>query len=196
MDYLWLLIAYLLGSIPFALIVGKVGHNLDIREHGSGNLGTTNTFRILGKKAGIIVFVCDVLKGSVAVWIPLALSLSIEPAWFGLVAVLGHCYSIYIRFQGGKAVATSAGVLLVLDPVLFLSGIAVFLLTLLLFKIVSLSSILAAIYAGVHSVFFSETMVMWMVLLLAIVILYRHKTNIHRIFKGEEEKITDFLKKK
>lgn len=195
MDYLWILVAYLLGAIPFALIVGKVWHDTDIRAHGSGNLGTTNTFRTLGKKAGLIVFICDVLKGSIAVWLPLLFDLSIEPIWFGLAAVLGHCYSVYIRFQGGKAVATSAGVLLVLDPVLFVSGIAVFFLTLLLFKMVSLSSILAAIYGGIHSVFFSETMVMWMVLLLATVIVYRHKTNIHRIFKGEEEKITDFLKK-
>lgn len=196
MDYLWLIVAYLLGSIPFALVVGKIGYNTDIRTQGSGNLGTTNTFRTLGKKAGIIVFIGDVLKGTTAVLLPSILDLSIDPVWFGLLAVLGHCYSIYIRFQGGKAVATSVGVLMILDPSLFGGMIAVFVITLLCFKMVSLSSILAALYASIHGLLFSETTVMYLVLLLTMVILYRHRTNIQRIAKGEEEKITAFLKKK
>lgn len=196
MDYLWIILAYLMGSIPFALVVGKLWYNTDIRQHGSGNLGTTNTFRILGKKAGLLVFTGDVLKGTLAVLLPMMLDLSVEPICFGLAAVIGHCYSIYIKFQGGKAVATSAGVLVVIEPLLFGSAIGVFFLTLLLFKMVSLSSILSAVYAAIHGVLFSEATVMWMVLILAIVIVYRHKTNIVRIVKGEEEKITDFLKKK
>ena len=106
----------------------------------------------------------DVLKGTIAVSLPSLLDVSIDPAWFGLLAVLGHCYSIYIRFQGGKAVATSVGVLMILDPSLFGGMIAVFVITLLCFKMVSLSSILAAIYASVHAVFFSETTVIYLVL--------------------------------
>lgn len=196
MDYLWILLAYLIGSIPFALLVGKIWYQTDIRQHGSGNLGTTNTFRILGKKAGLIVFAGDVLKGTFAVSLPFLLDLPVEPIWFGLAAVIGHCYSIYIRFQGGKAVATSAGVLVVLDPVLFISAIGVFFVTILLFKMVSLSSVLAAIYAAIHGYLFSEATISWMVALLALVIVIRHKTNLVRIIKGEEEKVTDFLKKK
>src|SRR5690625_2801581 len=105
------LIAYLLGSIPFALIVGKVGFNIDIRKHESGNLGATNAFRVLGTKAGIIVTLADILKGTIATIIPLLVSFFIEVEVMrliiGIFAVLGHTYPIFAKFKGGKAVATS-----------------------------------------------------------------------------------------
>ncbi len=108
-TYLLFIVAYLLGSIPFALVVGKIGYGIDIREHGSGNLGGTNTFRTLGKKAGFTVTIADILKGTLATSLPMIFGLDIHPLWFGLAAVLGHVYPIFAKFRGGKAVATSAG---------------------------------------------------------------------------------------
>ena len=91
-TYLLFIVAYLLGSIPFALVVGKIGYGIDIREHGSGNLGGTNTFRTLGKKAGFTVTIADILKGTLATSLPMVFGLDIHPLWFGLAAVLGHVY--------------------------------------------------------------------------------------------------------
>lgn len=91
-TYLLFIVAYLLGSIPFALVVGKIGYGIDIREHGSGNLGGTNTFRTLGKKAGFTVTIADILKGTLATSLPMIFGLDIHPLWFGLAAVLGHVY--------------------------------------------------------------------------------------------------------
>ena len=115
-----LILGYLLGSIPFALLVGKWGHGIDIRQHGSGNLGTTNTFRVLGKKAGIIVLIGDLGKGAVASLVPILLASELHPLFAGLAAVIGHIYPVFARFKGGKAVATSGGMLLVTSPILFL----------------------------------------------------------------------------
>src|SRR5699024_10507843 len=142
MDYLiFIIIAYLLGSIPSALIVGKVGFNLDIREHGSGNLGATNAFRVLGTKAGIIVTLSDILKGTIATLIPVFAAfyfdIDVSRLVIGLFAVLGHTYPLFARFSGGKAVATSAGIILGVHPILFIVIIFTFLLTLYLFKYVS-----------------------------------------------------------
>ena len=108
LTYILFLAAYLLGSIPFALVVGKLGYGIDIRQHGSGNLGGTNTFRTLGKKAGFIVTFADILKGTLAASLPVIFDVDIHPLWFGLVAVIGHVYPIFAGFRGGKAVATSA----------------------------------------------------------------------------------------
>ena len=116
-----LVLAYLLGSIPSGLWIGKIFFHINLREHGSGNTGTTNTFRILGKKAGIIVFAIDFLKGTLAVLLPTFFGIQgISPMVFGLLAVLGHTFPIFAGFKGGKAVATSAGVLLGFSPILLL----------------------------------------------------------------------------
>ena len=140
--FIFAIIAYILGSIPSALIVGKVGYNVDIREHGSGNLGATNTFRILGKKAGIIVTLADILKGTAAVLIPILFDADIHPLLIGLFAVIGHTYPVFAKFKGGKAVATSGGIILGIYPLLFLIMVGTFLLTLYLTKYVSLSSMI------------------------------------------------------
>ena len=122
-----LILAYLLGSIPSGLWIGKVFFHINLREHGSGNTGTTNTFRILGKKAGIIVFAIDFLKGTLAVLLPTFFGIQgISPMVFGLLAVLGHTFPIFAGFKGGKAVATSAGVLLGFSPILLLILAVVF----------------------------------------------------------------------
>src|SRR5690625_5384730 len=139
MEYLiFIIIAYILGSIPFALIVGKIGYKIDVREHGSGNLGATNAFRVLGTKAGIIVVLADILKGTIATLVPLLVGffydVEVSRLVIGVFAVLGHTYPIFAKFKGGKAVATSGGIILGVNPLLFIAILATFMLTLYLFK--------------------------------------------------------------
>src|SRR5574340_228489 len=127
---LLLIVAYLLGSIPSGLWIGKFFFHKNLRDFGSGNIGTTNTFRILGKKAGTIVFAMDLLKGTLATVLPLIFGIeTISPALFGLFAVLGHTFSIFNHFQGGKAVATAAGMLLGYSPKFILLLVVVFFIT-------------------------------------------------------------------
>lgn len=154
MEYvLFGLIAYVLGSIPSALIVGKLGFKIDIREHGSGNLGATNTFRVLGKKAGIIVTLSDILKGTIAVLIPLFFDAEINRLIIGIFAVIGHTYPLFAKFKGGKAVATSAGIILGINPLLFIIMVTTFLITLYISKYVSLSSMITGVVTILVSIF-------------------------------------------
>lgn len=188
------IIAYLLGSIPFALVVGKIGYQIDVREHGSGNMGATNAFRVLGTKAGIIVTLADILKGTIATIIPLIVLLFIDievnRLMIGIFAVLGHTYPVFAKFKGGKAVATSAGIILGVNPLLFLAIILTFLLTLYLFKFVSLASMLTGIVASIISFFMHDTLLFILVLILTIFVIYRHIDNIKRIINKTEPKIT------
>ncbi|MDU2419861.1 MAG: glycerol-3-phosphate 1-O-acyltransferase PlsY, partial [Streptococcus parasanguinis] len=143
-----LILAYLLGSIPSGLWIGKIFFHINLREHGSGNTGTTNTFRILGKKAGIIVFAIDFLKGTLAVLLPTFFGIQgISPMVFGLLAVLGHTFPIFAGFKGGKAVATSAGVLLGFSPILLLILAVYFVASLYLTSMISFSSVTVALLA-------------------------------------------------
>lgn len=192
MEYvLFAIIAYLLGSIPSALIVGKIGFKIDIREHGSGNLGATNTFRVLGIKAGIIVTLTDILKGTIATLIPLLVDADVYRLVIGLFAVVGHTYPLFAKFKGGKAVATSGGIILGVSPLLFLTIILAFLLTLYISKYVSLSSIITGIVTVVAAVLLQEDIGLIIVsCVLAIFVSYRHKDNIKRIRNGTEPKIT------
>ncbi len=117
MTIVLLIIAYLLGSIPSGLWIGQAFFNINIREHGSGNTGTTNTFRILGKKAGMATFMIDFFKGSIATLLPILFQIQgVSPLLFGLAAVIGHTFPIFAGFKGGKAVATSAGVVFGFAP--------------------------------------------------------------------------------
>ncbi|WP_152658034.1 glycerol-3-phosphate 1-O-acyltransferase PlsY [Oceanobacillus sp. CFH 90083] len=191
MDYIIFgIIAYLLGSIPFALIIGKIGYKIDIREHGSGNLGATNAFRVLGIKAGSIVILGDILKGTLAVLLPQLFDANVYPLIIGIIAVLGHTYPIFAKFKGGKAVATSGGMILGINPVLFIIMIATFLLTLYLSKYVSLSSMITGVVAFFASLFFQNTGLTIVILILTIFVTYRHWANIKRIKNGTEPKIT------
>lgn len=185
-----LLLSYLLGSIPFGLIVGKLGYGIDIREHGSGNLGATNTFRVLGKKAGFIVTAADILKGTLAASLPIIFGAEdIHPLICGMMAVVGHMYPIFAGFRGGKAVATSAGVLLFYSPLLFLSILVVFFIVLYLFKYVSLSSIITAVYTLICSLFMRDVLLIIVVGILAAFVIYRHRANIKRIMNKTEPKV-------
>lgn len=185
-----LLLSYLLGSIPFALLVGKIGYGIDIREHGSGNLGGTNTFRTLGKKAGFIVSAADVLKGTLAASLPIILDVDIHPLIAGVPAVIGHCYPVFAKFKGGKAVATSGGVLLFAQPLLFVLVLFTFFLTLYISKYVSLSSIMAGVGSVVLSFFIAGDMLTTYILIgFTLFLIYRHRQNIVRIAKKTEPKV-------
>lgn len=191
--------AYLIGSIPSALWIGKIFYKTDIRQHGSGNLGTTNTFRVLGKKPGIAVLFIDILKGTAAVLFPLLAIFSdstVHPLVLGVMAVVGHMFPIFASFKGGKAVATSAGVILGYNFPLFLVLILTFIIALKITKIVSLTSMIAATVAIIYVIIFwivtGNYALLILVAFLAGFIFYRHRENIKRIKNGTEPKIKGF----
>ena len=192
MNYvLFAIIAYLIGSIPSALLVGKIGFDLDIREHGSGNMCATNTFRVLGMKAGAIVTISDILKGTIATILPwLLFGSDVYPLAIGLFAVLGHTYPLFANFKGGKAVATSSGIFLGVSPLLFIAMIVTFLITLYFSKYVSLSSMITGILSIIVTIFLKDISLIIIVSAVTIFIFYRHKENIKRIKNKTEPKIT------
>ena len=189
LHILTLFLSYLIGSISFALVVGKLFYKTDIRGYGSGNLGATNTFRVLGKKAGLIVAVADLLKGTVACLLPQMLNSTVNPIICGLLAILGHVFPIFAGFKGGKAVATSTGVFLFLTPLGTLIGFVVFTLTLIISKYVSLSSMLAGIAIFIYSLIFEEKVIVAISLLISVFVITLHRQNIKRIINGTENKI-------
>lgn len=191
MTILAFLIAYLLGSIPFALLVGKILFGADIRDHGSGNLGTTNSVRILGKKAGLLVLIGDVSKGVIAASIPLWLNLDIDPIYVGFAAVLGHCFPIFAGFRGGKAVATTAGVLIVVNPMLLLVGFGTFLGMIAITKYVSVGSISIAPVLFLYSLITGNTDYAILFLVFTPFMLYLHRSNLSNLKNGTEPKIND-----
>lgn len=195
MDYIiFIILAYVLGSIPFALVVGKLGFNKDIREHGSGNLGATNAFRVLGIKAGIIVTLADILKGTLATLLPVFAAyfydVDVSRLLIGIFAVVGHTYPIFAKFKGGKAVATSGGIILGLNPLLFFLILLTFFITLFLTKYVSLASMVTGVLSTIISFFFKDYLLFALILVLTIFIIIRHRDNIKRIINKEEPKIT------
>lgn len=193
---LMLISAYVIGSIPSGLWIGRLFFNTDIREHGSGNLGATNTFRILGKKAGLVVTIMDVLKGTAAVLlpaIPLFSNTGVHPLLLGIIAVVGHMFPVFAGFRGGKAVATSAGVVLGYAPVLFLILFVVFFTTLKISKMVSLTSMVAASVALIYSIIYyfvtGDYALFILIFFLFSFIMVRHRANIGRIKNGTEPKV-------
>jgi len=183
------ILAYLVGSIPSGLIVGKVFYGIDIREHGSGNLGGTNTFRTLGKKAGLVVTISDILKGTLAAALPALFGSDFHPLLAGVFAVVGHMYPVFAGFRGGKAVATSGGVLLFYEPLIFIVLIVSFFISLFFSKYVSLSSIIAAVVAIIYSIFTKDPYLITVISILSIFVIYRHRANIKRIINKTEPKI-------
>ena len=189
--------AYLLGSIPSGLWIGRKFFQIDIRQYGSGNLGATNSFRILGKKAGTIVLLMDLLKGSISVLLLKQMDLhGISPLIIALFAVMGHTYPLFANFKGGKAVATFAGVILAYQPVLFLIGLGIFILTLAISKMVSFTSMLTISIGVLLSLYFQDMVLTTIALFADIFIIYRHRTNIQRILNGTEPKVDIFKRNK
>jgi glycerol-3-phosphate acyltransferase PlsY len=187
---LYSLLAYLLGSIPSGLIVGKVGYGVDIRDHGSGNLGGTNTFRVLGIKAGLIVTTADILKGTLAAALPFFLGADVITLIVGIFAVIGHMYPIFAGFKGGKAVATSGGVILGVNPLIFFILLLSFFIILYLSKYVSLSSMITGIVGIVATLIVKDYGLTIIVSVFTIFVIYRHRSNIKRIMNKTEPKIT------
>lgn len=193
-------LAYLLGGIPWALIIGKRFFGLDLRTVGSGNLGATNTFRNLGYRAGIATLLLDAAKGALAV---AAAQLIVGPAVHGelayswarvgamMAAALGHSYSPYIRLRGGKGVATSAGALFVLTPLAASIELAIFIAIVWLTRFVSLGSVVIALVYPVlvYLLYPGDVALQIMIFVLAALIVIRHRGNLARILKGQESKI-------
>ncbi|SES11442.1 glycerol-3-phosphate 1-O-acyltransferase PlsY [Psychrobacillus sp. OK032] len=192
-----LLLAYVIGSIPSGLWVGKIFYNTDIREHGSGNLGGTNTFRTLGKKAGLVVTIMDILKGTAATllgYISVFNTVNVHPLILGIIAVIGHMFPIFAKFKGGKAVATSGGILLAYNWPLFVLLVVGFFIILKMTKMVSLTSMILSIIALIYSIIYYFTVekdwpLIAMLILIAAFIFYRHRSNIKRIKNGTEPKV-------
>jgi glycerol-3-phosphate acyltransferase PlsY len=197
---LLLIIAYLLGSIPSGVWIGKLFFKKDIRLFGSGNTGTTNTFRVLGKKAGTTVLLMDILKGTLATSLPLIFSLNVNPLVFGVAAVLGHTFPIFANFKGGKAVATSAGMILAYSPTFFVYSALIFIIMLYITSMVSLTSMISAVLITLSTIIlpFAIPQILpkfdWLLtviaLALTIFIFIRHKDNIKRIKDGTESRVS------
>lgn len=210
-EALFLLICYLLGSIPSGLIIGKSFRNIDIRDYGSGNLGATNAVRVLGFGLGALVGIMDIMKGGAAILLAKYVfsnnsfyNTHIPVIIFGVMAVLGHIFPIFAKFHGGKAVATSAGVLLFASYPIFIIGLVVFIITLLITKYVSLASTVVAIMIFISSLIgyiFRDTPTLSglgfniyfliTVALLSLFIIWRHIPNYKRLLKGKERRIGD-----
>lgn len=194
-EILLILLGYLYGSIPFALVIGKVFYNTDVRESGSGNLGGTNAGRVLGKKAGISVIVLDALKAVIIFYLSsyLSLKFNLNPDikyLAGLACIFGHCYPIFAEFRGGKAVSTSLGYFLCIEPLYAVVAIVVFLLVLKISKYVSLSSISTALIVLCITPFLAVSITAKLCMLVAVILLvYRHKDNIKCIKNQTESKI-------
>jgi acyl phosphate:glycerol-3-phosphate acyltransferase len=199
-EFILIIIAYLIGSIPTALIISKRFFGIDIREYGSGNMGATNTFRVLGPKYGTVVMVIDILKGMLAValynFLPYYLHNELERTnlmiGLGLSAVLGHVFPVFANFKGGKGVATLFGMILAVQPVVAGSCVGVFLLVLYLTRYVSLSSILGAIMLPISVLWIwneHEVLYRAFALLVAFLVLLTHQKNISRILRGVESRI-------
>ncbi len=198
-SFFCIIAAYLLGSIPFAYLAGRWAKGIDLRTVGSGNLGFTNAWRTLGPKWSLPVLLFDVLKGAVAVWLAQGLRPDNEllAILCGLIAIMGHNWTIYLGFRGGgKGVAATAGVFLALTPISFLLALLVFLSTLYLTRIMSVSSILLAIslvFAQlglriIQSTHAPSDAVFYVSILVASIIVIRHRSNIRRLWNGTETK--------
>ena len=191
---LWILAAYLLGATPTSYLAGKLGRGIDLREHGSKNLGATNVYRILGWKYAIPVALFDIAKGAISVLLFARWAGAEDRPWLPVVlggaAVLGHMFSPYVRFKGGKGVATAAGMFLALAPVALLLAIPVWALCLWLTGYVSLSSIVAALSvpAWVWLTTPDSPYVFWASVALAVLIVFAHRRNIGRLIAGTENR--------
>jgi glycerol-3-phosphate acyltransferase PlsY len=185
-------LSYLLGSIPTGLWLGQLWKGIDVREQGSGNLGATNVFRILGPGPGIITLLLDIAKGAA----PVLAVLRHDPGNFalalmaGLCAIVGHTMSLFVKFRGGKGVATSAGVFAALMPLSAAIAIGIFLISLAATRMVSASSILAALGLAVSSFFFApDPRLAYPTCAVACLVIWKHRSNIQRILAGTESRM-------
>ncbi|MFZ1840556.1 MAG: glycerol-3-phosphate 1-O-acyltransferase PlsY [Leptotrichiaceae bacterium] len=198
---LLILIAYVLGSIPNALWVGKTFKNIDVREHGSKNTGSTNAARVLGPKLGIFTLILDILKGALPTYLGIVLGANLltritgidklDIIVIGMAAILGHTFSLFLKFKGGKAVATTLGVFLVLVPYAILILLVVFFVIFGLTKYVSLASIVSAVALPI-TVYLTTRHIPLTILgiIIGLLVIIRHKENIKRLINGTESKLS------
>lgn len=202
-ELVLIIVSYLIGSIPTALIISKRFFGIDIRDYGSGNMGATNTFRVLGSRYGTMVMVMDILKGMAAVmlynFLPFYINHDLERTnlmlGLGLAAVAGHVFPVFAGFRGGKGVATLLGMVLAIQPIIAVSCIGIFMVVLFLTRYVSLSSILAAIALPICVLWIwneSELLYRIFALIVAILVVVTHQKNIGRILRGVESRIPIF----
>lgn len=206
MDFLIFgIIAYLLGSIPTAVWVGKSYYGIDVREHGSKNAGATNTFRVLGKRPGTIVLLIDVLKGALAVLMPyFILGSTVEEGRLiqiqlltAILAIVGHVFPLFAGFKGGKGVATSLGIIIGIHPPAAGICLGVFLLVFIVSKYVSLGAIITAVAFPLLIIYVFHVESIWLrgfSILLGSVVVITHKKNILRLVQGQENKMNLFKK--
>ncbi len=196
-------VSYLAGGIPFSYLAGRMLRGIDLREYGSGNLGATNTFRVLGSKVAIVVLVLDIAKGFIPVFVSglFAAQSNLDPHWFGAAAmffaILGHLFSPYLKFAGGKGIATSAGAFAALAPWAFLGALVLFVIVFAVRRIVSLASIFSAVSLplfvwGAGQLGFGDRH--WSLLVVSLVIMIiviaKHRDNVRRLLAGTEKKLT------
>jgi acyl phosphate:glycerol-3-phosphate acyltransferase len=189
-DLAFIILAYLLGSLSFGLLVARVYGDADLRHRGSGNIGATNVARILGKTAGLVTLLGDGAKGVVAVLLAQAWGhASLLPAVAALAAVLGHMFPLYHGFRGGKGVATALGVLLPTLPLPLLGGLLVWLVVVAIWRYISAGSMLAALVVPLLAVLWSYPLPLVLTaVLIALLVLYKHRENLHRLRQGREAK--------
>ena len=203
--FAYILLAYLIGSVPTAIWYGRLFHQTDIRQHGSGNAGATNTIRTFGRKAGIIVLLIDIAKGSLGVLLPTWIGL-LHGEWkvntdllhqpqlaYGLAAGLGHIYPIYEKFKGGKGVATLFGVILALSPLVAACAVVAFVLLFIATKRVSVCSMASAVVFAVAFLVLNQPLTTGDYLLTftyPLLLFYTHRTNIQRLLNGTEPKLS------
>ena len=199
-EFLLIVVAYMIGSVPTAVWVSKGFFGIDIRDYGSGNAGATNTYRVLGSKWGTFVMIIDMLKGVLATSLYFLLPYYLTNEWdrtnfmigLGLASVLGHIFPLWAGFKGGKGVATLFGMALAIQPIVAVCCVGVFLLVLYLTRFVSLSSILAGVSFMVFILFIfneKETLYRIFAVIVALMIVLTHQKNISRILKGTESKV-------
>jgi acyl phosphate:glycerol-3-phosphate acyltransferase len=188
----WLLLGlgYLLGAVPSSYIAGRATHGIDLRDHGSGNLGASNTFRVLGAKIAAPVMAFDVFKGWFPAWFFPLWDGSARWEWalgYGAAAIVGHVFPVYMRFRGGKGVATATGVFLALAPTALGTALLVWAGVLAMFRMVSLASLSAALTLVVMLlVVETRPPVIWLGVAIAAFVFFAHRSNIRRIVRGEE----------
>ncbi len=199
MVAVFIILAYLIGSIPTAVWIGKTFYNIDVREFGSGNAGATNTFRVLGKKAGIPVLIIDILKGAGAVSLSFLSTYTFESDQFvnlqlglGIAALVGHIFPVFAGFRGGKGVATILGIVICILPLSCCVALGVFLIVLFTSRMVSLSSMLAGASFPfiLHFIFQNENPILTTFsIVVAVLLIVTHRKNIVRIINKQESKI-------
>ena len=196
------IMAYCIGSISFSVIFSKKMAGFDVREKGSGNAGSTNVLRTVGKKAAALTLICDILKGVVAILLALAFSKIVEDAngalmvqIAGIAVILGHTFPVFFGFKGGKGVATSLGIILLVNYEIGLICLIFALLVMFLTKTVSIGSIMAAVLFPVMTLVIHDKYIVgdnYMIfgILLALIVIFNHRSNIKRIMNGEEKKLS------